>query len=155
MHNKRCKIIINMLTVFRTPKIWIVPIDSWGPVQACYNFSWMVLSLKGETLNYPLGNRFRKHTILQHYALGPQKNSEFISPLIHKISFRDMGYTKVWSEFCQCLLDLLGFEQTCSYSIRLKCLLFQKCSQYVLRCFSKDSLSSSNRIFWVVWTWPN
>lgn len=131
LQSKRYKIIVNMLTVLESPKIWIVPRDCWGPVQECYYFPWIVLSLKGETLNYPLGHRFRKYTNLQYYALGPQKNWDFITPLIHKISFWDMGDTKACSEFYQCPLDLLGCGWTCSYSVRLKCLLFQKCSQYV------------------------
>lgn len=140
LHSKRYKINVNILIVLETPKIWVAPRDCWGPVQAYYYFPWIVLSLKSKTLNYPLGNRFRKHMILQYYALGPQKNSDFIRPLIQKISFRDMGGTKAWSEFYQSPLDLLGYEKTCTYSIMLKCLLFQKCFQYVFMLFFQRQL---------------
>lgn len=132
LHSKRCNIIVNMVLGSCLGNSQSSSKGLLGPVQACYYFTWIVLSLKGETLNYPHGNRCRKHKVLQYYALGgPQKNSNFISPLIHKISSRPMGDTKAWSEFYQCPLDLLGCRQICSCSARLKCLLFQKCSQYV------------------------
>jgi len=51
-----------MLAVLGTPKIQVAPRDGWEPVQACCYFPWIVLSLKSENLNFPLENRFKKHT---------------------------------------------------------------------------------------------